>query len=72
MGSDILAIREPRRLRQNIERTFARRATHNLRTNSAPPPESWRLRFAELAEQCRLGVDIDTARREIDDYLRNL
>jgi hypothetical protein len=63
---------EPRRLRENIERTFARRATHPMPMNLAPPPTSWRPRFAELAEQCGIDVDIDIAHQGVDEYVRNL
>lgn len=63
---------EPHRVRENIERTFVRRATHHLPTTLPAPPESWRLRFAELAEQCDLGVAIDTAQRGVADYIQNL
>jgi hypothetical protein len=63
---------EPRNLRENIERTFARRATHPIPPELATPPESWRVRFAELATQCGIEVDIDSAFRSINDYVVNL
>lgn len=37
----------------------------------ATPPESWRLRFAELAEQCGLDVDIDIGHHGVADYFRH-
>jgi len=63
---------EPHRLRENVERTFARRATHNLPAALMPPPESWRPRFAELAEQCGIEGDLHDAHRLVEDYIRHL
>ena len=63
---------EPRRLRENIERTFAHRATHPIPEELAPPPESWRSRFAELAAQCGIKIEIDAALRSVNDYPRDL
>ena len=63
---------EPRRLRENIERTFARRATHDLPATVAPPPESWPPRFAELAAQCGIAGDICKAHRSVEDFIRSL
>jgi hypothetical protein len=63
---------EPRRLRENIERTFAHRATHPIPPELAPPPESWRARFAELAAQCGIDIEIDSALRCVNEYVRDL
>ncbi len=63
---------EPRRLRENIERTFAHRATHPIPPELAPPPESWRARFADLAAQCSMDVEIDSALRSVNEYVRDL
>ena len=63
---------EPPRLRENIERTFAHRATHAMPEELLPPPESWRERFSELAAQCSLEVDIDSALRSVNEVVRNL
>ena len=63
---------EPRRLRENIERTFAHRATHPIPTELAPPPESWRARFAELAAQCGIDIEIDSALKSVNEYVVNL
>jgi hypothetical protein len=63
---------EPRRLRENIERTFAHRATHPIPPELAPPPESWRARFAELAAQCSIDGEIDSALRSVNEYVRDL
>ncbi len=63
---------EPHRLRENIERTFAHRATHPIPPELAPPPESWRVRFAELAAQCGVNIEIDSALRSVNEYVANL
>jgi formate hydrogenlyase subunit 6/NADH:ubiquinone oxidoreductase subunit I len=63
---------EPRRLRENIERTFAHRATHPIPEELAAPPESWRGRFAELAAQCGIDVDIDATLRSVNEYMRTV
>jgi hypothetical protein len=52
---------QPRRLRENIERTFVHRLTHQMPMSLVPPPRLWRPRFAELAARCGINVDIDTA-----------
>jgi hypothetical protein len=63
---------EPRRLRENIERTFAHRATHPIPPELAPPPESWRIRFAELAAQCGIHIEIDSALRSVNEFVASL
>jgi hypothetical protein len=63
---------EPRRLRENIERTFSHRATHAMPEQLPPPPESWRERFSELAAQCGIEVDIDSVLRAVSQFLTNL
>lgn len=63
---------EPGRLRENMVRTFARRATHPLLHTLVPPPASWLPRFAELAEQCGLERDLLHAHRSVEDYIRTL
>ncbi len=63
---------EPHRLRENIERTFAHRATHPIPPELPPPPESWRVRFAELAAQCGIDIEIDSALRSVNEYVRDL
>src|SRR6478672_2307467 len=56
------------RLRDNIERTFAHRATHLLPPALPPPPESWRPRFQEPATECGLDVDMESAVRDVARY----
>jgi hypothetical protein len=56
------------RLRDNIERTFTHRATHLLPPALPPPPESWRPRFQELATECGLDVDMESAVRNVGRY----
>ena len=63
---------EQHRLRENIERTFARRATHDLPATLAPPPESWRPRFGELAAQCGIDGGLDDVHREVEEFIRHL
>jgi hypothetical protein len=63
---------EPRRLREDVERTFAQRATHRIPAGLASPPESWGPRFAELAAQCGIDPDIDSALREVTQYLTGI
>jgi predicted nucleotidyltransferase component of viral defense system len=63
---------EPHHLRETIERTFAHRATHPIPPELAPPPESWRARFAELAAQCSIDGEIDSALRSVNEYVRDL
>jgi hypothetical protein len=63
---------EPSRLRESIERTFMRRETHPVPLEIPLPPESWRARFAGMAEECALGVEMDSAVRAVADYLRTI
>jgi hypothetical protein len=60
---------KPPRLRENIERTFTHRATHSLPLDLPPPPESWRARFQELAKECRLDLDMESAVRTVTRYM---
>ena len=63
---------EPRRLRANIERTFAHRDTHPMPEQLAPPPESWRALFEALAALCGIEIELDRAVRTVDSYVRSL
>jgi len=58
------------RLRDNIERTFAHRATHPLPPDLPSPPESWRARFQELATGCGLDIDMESAVITVARYSR--
>ena len=60
---------KPRRLRENIERTFTHRATHSVPPDLPPPPESWRARFQELAKDCSLELDMESAVRTVARYI---
>jgi len=58
------------RLRDNIERTFSHRSTHPLPQDLPSPPESWRARFQELATECDLDVDMESAVITVARYAR--
>jgi hypothetical protein len=58
------------RLRDNIERTFAHRATHPLPPDLPSPPESWRVRFRELATECGLDLSMESAVITVARYAR--
>ena len=46
----------PTSLRQAVEKTFSRRATHPVPTALLPPPESWANEFTRMAVETRLGT----------------
>ena len=60
---------KPPSLRENIERTFAHRATHSLPLDLPPPPESWRVQFQEFAKECGLDLDMGSAVRTVARYI---
>jgi predicted nucleotidyltransferase component of viral defense system len=55
-------------LRHSIERTFAHRESHPLPTEFPSPPESWRGRFQELATECGLNADMESAVATVARY----
>jgi hypothetical protein len=65
-------IMDTERVAEAIRRTFARRGTHTLPADLAPPPENWVAPFAAMAEECSLGIDAATAFQEVAAYLRDV
>ena len=58
------------RVLDSIKKTFTHRATHPLLLGLPSPPESWRARFHELATECDLDVDMDSAVITVARYAR--
>lgn len=65
-------IMDTERVAEAIRRTFARRGTHDLPADLAPPPESWVVPFVAMAEECSLGIDAAMAFQEVAAYLRDV
>ena len=65
-------IMDTERVAEAIRRTFARRGTHVLPADLAPPPENWVAPFAAMAEECSLGIDAASAFQEVAAYLRDV
>jgi predicted nucleotidyltransferase component of viral defense system len=49
------------RIAEAIQAVFARRKTHFLPPTLPPPPESWAVPFASLADECGAGIHMDQA-----------
>ena len=55
-----------------IERTFKRRATHEIPRKLLPPPREWKEPFSKLAGDCELAVNSEGAFTELALYFSNL
>ena len=60
---------DARKLRLEIEETFARRATHEMPGALPAPPSSWSSPYARLAEELGLAKDLDAAHRDAADFI---
>jgi hypothetical protein len=63
---------DPQRLRETIKRTFAHRGTHPVPSQIPPPPDSWRIRYADLAAECGIDPDASAAVHKIAEFLGRL
>lgn len=52
---------KPARVSSAINAAFARRATHHVPRQLAPPPAEWLVQFAELSEGCLAGTSMSDA-----------
>jgi len=60
------------RLRDAVIRTFRRRKTHIIPAELEDPPESWKIVFAKIAEECGIPVDLDSAMSRIRQVHKSL
>ncbi|MBC7927809.1 MAG: nucleotidyl transferase AbiEii/AbiGii toxin family protein [Bryobacteraceae bacterium] len=63
---------DPQYLRESIRRTFAHRGTHLLPAELSSPPESWRIRYADLAAEFSIDPDASGAVHKIAKFLGEL
>ena len=56
------------RLRQAVTRTFERRKTHEVSSRLPEPPESWKIPFKKMAEECEITGDISFAIGKISKF----
>lgn len=57
------------RVKDAIDRIFAKRATHTLRGTLLPPPASWTTPFATMALECALSSSLQVAFDRVQRYL---
>lgn len=55
-----------------IERTFSRRATHEIPRKLPSPPREWKEPFSKLANDCELTVNLEDAFKELALYFSKL
>ncbi len=64
-------IMDTKRVAEALRKTFARRGTHSVPDDLAPPPDDWSAPFAAMAAECSLGVDAAAAFQVVSAYLRD-
>lgn len=57
------------RIAEAVHAVFARRKTHPVPAAFPPPPESWAVPFAALADECGAGIRMDQAYRMVRSFL---
>jgi len=60
------------KMKNSIAVTFARRKTHEVPEDIAPPADHWRPVFEKLAHDCGLNIDIDGAFKVLKTFYANL
>jgi hypothetical protein len=60
------------RVRQCIEATFRRRDTHPVPAPLGAPPQAWAGPFAEMAGNCGLSHDLETAFSRVAEFISGL
>ncbi len=60
------------RLRDALEKTFKRRKTHEIPKELANPPETWKEQFKNMAEECGISNDLDSAIIKVRNFYNNL
>jgi predicted nucleotidyltransferase component of viral defense system len=60
------------RLRDAIEKTFKRRKTHEIPKELANPPETWKERYKNMAEECGIPSGINSAIMKVRHFYNSL
>jgi hypothetical protein len=63
---------DPILLREAIKKTFLRRKTHEVPSELANPPETWQARYKNLAEECGIPGNLDSAIFKVRQFYRTL
>ena len=63
---------DPEFLREAIKKTFQKRKTHEVPAVLEKPPESWRIRFGKLAEECGIRYDLESAINRVQQFNKTL
>ena len=59
-------------LSEALTKIFNCRNTHSLPQELKPPPKTWKSKFNKLTTECGLGISIDTAFDELENFLRKM
>ena len=59
----------PDRIAEAVRAVFARRKTHPVPESLPPPPESWTVPFAALADECGTAIRVDEAFASLKAFL---
>jgi len=62
----------PSNLKEAIEKTFDKRATHKMPDVLEAPPKEWLVPFATMAKGCELDVSLDDAFKEVGKYIESM
>ena len=62
----------PTRIHVAVATTFARRGTHAVPTDLAPPPSAWEKPFTALAAECGIAHPLTSAYENVVAYWRSL
>ena len=60
------------RINNSIAVTFARRKTHELPEDIAPPADHWKPVFEKLSHDCGMDIGIDAAFKLLTAFYANL
>jgi predicted nucleotidyltransferase component of viral defense system len=60
------------RLAKSISETFQRRNTHIVPSALTTPPDSWSVRFSEMAEECGIDADIRKHFAAVEQFYQGL
>jgi len=60
------------KLQDAIAATFKRRSTHEFNSTLATPPTNWSAPFADLAKECTISTEMDSAFQLVQTFIHDL
>jgi len=60
------------KLKEAIEKTFGKRATHKMPDVLEAPPKEWLEPFNNMARECELDVSLGDAFKELGKYIESM